>query len=122
VFNIVAGYTGGASNWVVSLGARMLTGTSSPLSVSISGDGGAGACTPVGGSGTITTTDERKVFNCPAATHTSAAVTVSLNGSPGSQPVIDNVAIEATPIPEPAAMAQLLAGAGCLVGLYLRRR
>jgi hypothetical protein len=122
VFNVAAGYTGGANNWVVSLGARMLTGTTSPLSVSISGTGGSGSCTPVGGSGTITTTDERKVFTCPAATHTSAAVTVNLSGSPGSQPVIDNVAIEATPIPEPAAIAQLLAGTGCLAGLYFRRR
>lgn len=120
-FTAAAGYTGGASNWTLSLGGRMLTGTSSALSASISGDGGAGACTPTSGSGTLTTMDARKVFNCPG-THSQASVTLTLNGSAGARPVIDNVAIEATPIPEPAATAQVLAGVACLVGLALRRR
>jgi hypothetical protein len=118
VFKAVAGYTGGASNWRVSFGGRMLTGTSSTVDVAFSSDGSSFTNY---GTVNLTADDERHVVTLDPAAYGTGYVRLSLNAASG-QPVIDNVAVEATPIPEPAATAQLLAGVACLLGLYRFRR
>lgn len=118
IVGATAGYTGGASNWQVSFGAQMLTGTTSTVNVAFSPDGVSYTSF---GSVNITTDDER--FSVPLAVAASPKgfVRLSLDASSG-QPVIDNVAIEATPIPEPGSVAMLVSGAACLLGLARRRR
>lgn len=118
VLKAISGYNGGASNWVVSFGGRMLTGSASTLDVAFSGDG---ISYTNYGPVNLTVDDERYEVALDTAAHPVGYVRLSLNASTG-QPLIDNVAVEATPIPEPAATAQVLAGVACLAGLYLRRR
>ncbi len=118
VFKTVAGYTGGASNWKVSFGGRMLTGTASTVDVAFSSDGSSFTNY---GTVNLTADDEIHEVTLDPAAYGAGYVRLSLDASSG-QPVIDNVAVEATPIPEPAATAQLLAGVACLVGLYRMRR
>jgi hypothetical protein len=118
VLKAISGYNGGASNWVVSFGGRMLTGTASTVDVAFSSDG---VSYTNYGPVNLTVDDERYEVALDAAAHPVGYVRLTLDAATG-QPLIDNVAVEATPIPEPAATAQLLAGVACLAGLYLRRR
>jgi hypothetical protein len=118
VFKAVAGYTGGANNWKVSFGGTMLTGTTSTVDVAFSGDGSSFTSY---GSVNLTVDDERYEVALDTAAYGAGYVRLSLDGSSG-QPVIDNVAVEATPVPEPAAVAQLLSGVACLLGLARLRR
>ena len=113
-----SGHNGGASNWVVSFGGRMLTGPASTVDVAFSSDG---VSYTNYGPVNLTVDDERYEVVLDPAAHQVGYVRLTLDASAG-QPLIDNVAVEATPIPEPAATAQLLAGVACLAGLYLRRR
>jgi hypothetical protein len=117
-FRTLAGYNGGASNWKVSFGGTMLTGTNGTVDVAFSS--GRNHLHPFG-TVNLTVDDERHEVVLDPAASFAGYVRLSLDAASG-QPVIDNVAVEATPIPEPAATAQVLAGVACLAGLYLRRR
>jgi hypothetical protein len=118
VFRAAAGYTGGANAWKVSFGGRMLTGTASTVDVAFSSNG-----TSFTNYGTVNLTadDERYEVALDPAAYPTGYVRLSLNAASG-QPVIDNVAVEATPIPEPAAVAQLLSGVACMLGLARLRK
>jgi hypothetical protein len=113
-----AGYTGGAGNWRVSFGAQMLTGTASTVNVAFSPDGVSFTSF---GSVNIGVDDERFSVPLAAAASPRGFVRLSLNAA-GGQPVIDNVAIEAIPVPEPGAVAMLVSGVACLLGLARLRR
>jgi len=118
VFRTVAGYTGGASNWKVTFGGRMLTGTTSTVDVAFSSDG---VSYTNYGTVNLTVDDELHEVTLDPAAYGAGYVRLSLDAASG-QPVIDNVAVEAVPIPEPAAIAQLLSGVACLLGLARLRR
>jgi hypothetical protein len=118
VFRTAANFTGGANNWRVSFGGRMLTGTNGTVNVDFSSNGTSFTNF---GSVNLTEDDTRYSVALNPAAFPTGFVRLSLSGSDG-QPVIDNVAVEATPIPEPAAQALLLSGVACLLGLARLRR
>jgi hypothetical protein len=118
VFKTAAGYTGGANNWRVSFGGRMLTGTASTVGVAFSSNGTSFTSF---GSVNLDADDERYSVALDTNAFPTGWVRLSLDASSG-QPVIDNVAIEATPIPEPGSVAMLVSGVACLLGLARRRR
>jgi hypothetical protein len=122
----------GGADWKISFGGRMMSG---------SGEGGGQiGCEPGCTAGvqarfstdgvnygsavneTLTTEDRRIELALSPGAATIAFVELTLDGSAGRRPVIDNVAIEATPLPEPAAAAGVLAGAALLLALRRFRR
>jgi hypothetical protein len=124
---------GGANNWRISFGGKMASGTGAA--------GGQDGCDP-GCTAAVQaefstdgvnygpavnetlTLDDRRIdldLNAGPDTATTAFVRLTLNGSTGRRPVIDNVAIVATPLPEATAAAQLLSGIALLIGLRRRR-
>lgn len=132
VFAVNAPFTGGgANNWRISFGGRMMNGNGD--------NGGQIGCDPgctaavqaefstdgisYGSAVNETLTlEDRRInldLNAGPDTTTTAFVRLTLDGSAGRRPVIDNVAIVATPLPEAAAPAQLLAGVAFV--LVLRR-
>jgi hypothetical protein len=128
---------GGAEDWMLSLGGRMASGNA--------GDGGQIGCSPgctadvearfsgttcaaaVFGpivSDTLDLDDDRVVLDLnagPDAT-TVACVELTISGGAAQLPIFDNLAVEATPLPEPSVSLSLLAGVGCLLGLSRFRR
>lgn len=114
-----------ASNWAVSFGARVVSGNgdnggpldcdpdgvsecSSSITVEFSPNG-----TSYTSFATVQLTAEDTRYSVPLAAGSSAAgfVRLGLNpGSGGALPIIDNVAISATPVPEPGMLLMLLAG------------
>lgn len=105
---------GGAQNWAVSFGGRTFSGTST-VTVEFSTDGSSYSSYP---SAALTTDDTR--FRIDLDTVTTAKAYVRLGLSTGSgTPIIDNVAVEAIPLPEPGLMLQLMAG---LMGLGVLKR
>jgi hypothetical protein len=119
---------GGASDWIVSFGGKVLSGGGS--------DGGEVSCAPSCGStvtvefstdgisytsyssASLTPDDQRFEIALDTAVATEAYVRLGLSAASG-EPVIDNVAIEAIPVPEPGGLAQLMAG---VAGLFALRR
>lgn len=128
-------------DWAVSFGAKMLNGGGTDggeqscagacgTSVAVSLDTGSGFVsfdevsvdggTPAPGSVDLTPEDRRYRVTFPNSgdSTSSPVVRIAMAGGPGTgTPLIDNVAIEAVPLPEPGALLGLLAGAGMLAGL-----
>ena len=102
-----AGETG--SNWQVSFGGKTISGTST-VQVEFSTDGSS--YTSFGSVG-LDDSDTAYTVALDTVASDTAYVRLSLDPSSG-QPIIDNVAILATPVPEPGAVAMLLAGMAAL--------
>ncbi len=118
-----------ASNWSVSFGGRTASGGGP--------GGGEQSCDPPGctstvgvdfsldgstyvpfGSANLTAEDERFEVALPAVPTDTAFVRLNLDAGSGT-PIIDNVAVNGLPLPEPGVTLQLLAG---LVGLLALNR
>ncbi len=99
----------GANNWQLSFGGKTISGTST-VQVEFSTDGSS--YTSFGSVG-LDESDTGYTVALDNVTSDTAFVRLSLDPSLG-QPIIDNVAIHATPVPEPGAVAMLLAGVAAL--------
>jgi len=134
-FEASDGLLWGDGDFAVSFGGKMLNGggtdggqiscggaCTTMVDVSLSTDGGASfePTTSV----VLTPEDQRFEVPFPGAADGVAVVArLSMTGSAGTGlPVIDNVAITATPLPEPGALAGLAVGALALAGLRRGRR
>jgi hypothetical protein len=122
-----------ANDWSLSFGGRTFSGggpgggqlscdpvpgCSSTVTVDFSVDGST--FVPAG-SVQLDPSDQR--FSVPLSTAKSDKFYVRLNlDATSGQPIIDNVAIEGTPLPEPGTTVQLLAGLAGLAGLHRLRR
>ena len=104
------------TSWGASFGAKTLEGTAT-IGVSYSVDGGAYVSAP---GIAVTTTDAVHAISLPSTQHGAVSVRLDLDSSSG-QTVIDNFAIHATPVPEPAAAAAFFAGVVGLLALKRRR-
>jgi hypothetical protein len=70
---------------------------------------------------TITDVDQEFTVPAPAGASSEGFFRLGLAPSGGCLPVIDNVAIEATLLPEPGSAAMMLTGIACLLALPRRR-
>lgn len=113
VFN--AHVAGGASEWGITLGGKTLSGTSL-LSVSFSLDG-ASYSTP-----TLLSLDTNdKPFSVSFGPFTASSIFVRLNlPVANGTPVVDNVSLNATLVPEPTSL--VLFGAALAAVAVMRRR
>jgi hypothetical protein len=104
------------TDWILTFGARTQAGASS-IAIEFSEDGASYA--PVGVAN-LTTVDTAYSFNLSALQVDRGFVRIVFD-SPATAPVIDNVAISATVIPEPGTALLLLAGLGGLAAHGRRR-
>lgn len=106
---------GAGEDWSVSFGGRALQGGAATVGVAFApGCGGYGSVTNVN----LTEDDQTFSVVFPGANNgTSGCVRLDLS----ADAIIDNVAIEATPLPEPGAALGLAAGFGLLATLRRRR-
>jgi hypothetical protein len=143
VFEVLAPFTnGGADGWQISFGGKMMSGNGDDGGAPPVEEGGQVGCSP-GCTANVSARwssdgivynpavadvldidDDRIVLDLNAGpdASTTAFVELTIDGSPGRIPVIDNVAIEAIPLPEPSGAVQMLFGVGCLLGLRRLRR
>lgn len=108
-----------ANLWSVSFGGKTFSDSScapnctSTVSVEFSTDGSSYTSF-----GSVLLGANDQAFNVALDTAAAATGYVRLGlQSASGQPIIDNVAIQATPLPEPAATVGVLAGAVCLAAL-----
>ena len=106
---------GSAENWSVSFGGRALQGGAATVGVAF-----APNCGSYGSVTNVNLTEDDQAFTVvfPGANNgATGCVRMDLS----SDAIIDNVAIEATPLPEPGAVLGLGAGFGLLAMLRRRR-
>lgn len=105
------------TNWSISLGGKTNTG-SSLVAIEFSNTGADGSFVSFGNVN-FTAVDTPFTVNLGAAQSDKAYVRLSFNGTPGVAPFLDNLAFNATLVPEPATAALMLVG---LAGLALAGR
>ena len=101
-----------ASNWRVTFGGKMSSGTSM-VGVDASFDGSGFG---IAGSVTLTDADTQYVVDLGPTEAQTVYVRLNLHPADSDWPIIDNVAVE---VPEPGATAQV---AAALLGLFFVRR
>jgi hypothetical protein len=142
LFEVLAPFVGGADSWQLSFGGKMMSGNGDDGGGPPVADGTQIGCSPgctaqvsarwssdgvvfnPAVADVLDIDDDRIVLDLNAGpdASTMAFVELTIDGSPGRIPVIDNVAIEAIPLPEPTATMQVLCGVGFLLGLSRLRR
>jgi hypothetical protein len=111
-FEADATSAGGASNWSVSFAGKALSG-SGTVGVEYAPDGGS-----FSSFGTVGLTGDDQAYVVALGSAQANTGRVRLNLNPGvGQLVIDDVAVDAIPAPEPGAAIGLLVGAVSLVAL-----